>query len=82
MSLTISRLILTLSTLHRYLDDFLNFKHSLLKYSDYKKIGYNSNVLQQTVCLVVNQITVGNYAFLLNCIHCFIHIRQFPIFVF
>ena len=32
MSLTISRLILTLSALHRYLDDFVfNFKRSLLK---------------------------------------------------
>ena len=28
----------------------------------YKKIGYNINVLQQTVCLVVNPITVGNFA--------------------
>ena len=35
--------------------------------SHYKKIGYNSNVLQQTACLVVNPITVGNFAFLLNC---------------
>ena len=33
----------------------------------YKKIGYNSNVLQQTACLVVNPITVGNFAFLFNC---------------
>ena len=30
-------------------------------------IGYNINVLQQTACLVVNQITVGNFAFLFNC---------------
>ena len=35
--------------------------------SDYKKIGYNSNVLQQTACLMVNPITVDNSAFLLNC---------------
>ena len=35
--------------------------------SHYKKIGYNINVLQQTACLVVNPITVGNYAFLFNC---------------
>ena len=35
--------------------------------SHYKKIGYNINVLQQTACLVVNPITVGNFAFLLNC---------------
>ena len=35
--------------------------------SHYKKIGYNINVLQQTACFVVNPITVGNFAFLLNC---------------
>ena len=35
--------------------------------SHYKTIGYNINVLQQTVCLVVNKITVGIFAFLLNC---------------
>ena len=33
----------------------------------YKKIGYNTNVLQQTACLVVNPITVGNFPFLFNC---------------
>ena len=33
----------------------------------YKKIGYNINVLQQTACLVVNPITIGNFAFLFNC---------------
>ena len=32
-----------------------------------KKIGYNINVLQQTACLVVNPITVGNFAFFFNC---------------
>ena len=35
--------------------------------SHYKKIGNNINVLQQTACLVVNQITVGNFAYLFNC---------------
>ena len=35
--------------------------------SHYKKIGHNINVLQQTVCLVVNPITVHNFAFLFNC---------------
>ena len=35
--------------------------------SHYKKIGYNINVLQQTACLVVNPIMVGNCAFLFNC---------------
>ena len=33
----------------------------------YKKIGYNNNVLQRTACLVVNSITVGNFASLFNC---------------
>ena len=37
------------------------------KKSHYKKTGYNINVLQQTACLVVNPITVGNFAFLYNC---------------
>ena len=35
--------------------------------SYYKKIGYNNIVLQQTACLVVNPITVGNFAYLFNC---------------
>ena len=34
--------------------------------SHYKKIVYNINVLQQTESLVVNPITVGNFAFLFN----------------
>ena len=29
----------------------------------HKNIGYNINVLQQTACLVLNPITVGNFAF-------------------
>ena len=33
----------------------------------YKKIGYNINALRQIACLVVDQIMVGNFAFLLNC---------------
>ena len=32
-----------------------------------KKIGYNINVLQQTACLAVNPITIGNFAFLFYC---------------
>ena len=35
--------------------------------SHYKEIGYDINVLQQTACLAVNPITVGNIAFLFNC---------------
>ena len=40
-----------------------NFSAQFIKIiSQYKKIGYNINVLQQTACLVVNPITVGNFA--------------------
>ena len=45
-----------------------NFSAQCIKIiTHYKKIGYNINVLQQTACLVVNPITVGNFAFLFNC---------------
>ena len=45
-----------------------NFSAQFIKIiSHYKKIGYNINVLQQTACLVVNPITVDNFAFLFNC---------------
>ena len=45
-----------------------NFSAQFIKIiSHYKKIGYNINVLQQTACLVVNPITVGNSAFLFIC---------------
>ena len=45
-----------------------NFSEQFIKIiSHFKKIGYNINVLQQIACLVVNPITVGNFAFLFNC---------------
>ena len=47
-----------------------NFSAQFIKIiSYYKKIGLNINVLQQTACLVVNPIMVGNFAFLfkINC---------------
>ena len=45
-----------------------NFSVQFIKIiSYYKKIGYNINVSQQTACLVVNPITVGNFTFLFNC---------------
>ena len=45
-----------------------NFSAQFVKtVSYYKTVGYNINVLQQTACLVVNPITVGNFAFLFNC---------------
>ena len=48
--------------------DSNNFSAQFIKIiSHYKKIGYNINVLQQTACLVVNPITVGNFSFLFNC---------------
>ena len=44
-----------------------NFSAQFIKIiSHYRKIGFNINVLQQTACLVVNSITVGNFAFLFN----------------
>ena len=33
----------------------------------YKRTGYNMNAMQQTACLVVNPITVNNFAALFNC---------------
>ena len=33
----------------------------------YKKIGYNTDVLLQTACLVVNLIKVNNFAYLFDC---------------
>ena len=45
-----------------------NFSTQFIKtMSHYKKVDYNINILQQTACLVVNPITVGNFAFLFNC---------------
>ena len=45
-----------------------NFSAQFIKIiSHYKRIGYNINALQKTACLVVNPITVGNFAFLFNC---------------
>ena len=45
-----------------------NFSAQFIKIiSHYKRIGYKINVLQQIACLVLNSITVGNFAFLFNC---------------
>ena len=33
----------------------------------YKRVGYNLNVMRQSVCLVINPITVDGYAALFNC---------------
>ena len=33
----------------------------------HKRIGYDLNVMRQSACLVINPITVGNFAALNNC---------------
>ena len=33
----------------------------------HKRIGYDFNVTRQSVCLVINPITVDNFAALFNC---------------
>ena len=33
----------------------------------YKRIGYNINIIRQSACLVLNPITVNNFASLFNC---------------
>ena len=33
----------------------------------YKRIGYNKDVMRQSACLVVNPVTVNNFAILMNC---------------
>ena len=33
----------------------------------YNRIGYNINVMRQSVCLVINPITVDSFASLFNC---------------
>ena len=45
-----------------------NFSAQFIKICfHYKNNGYNINVLQQTTCLVVIPIMVGNFGFLFNC---------------
>ena len=33
----------------------------------HKRIGYDLNVMHQSLCLVINPITVDNFAALFNC---------------
>ena len=40
------------------------FKKIIMRY---KRIGYNVDVMRQSACLVVNPITVNNFAVLFNC---------------
>ena len=45
--------------------DFSNqFRKIIMRY---KRIGYNQNVMRQSVCLVINPITVDGYAALFYC---------------
>ena len=41
-----------------------HFKKIIVRY---KKIGYNTDVLRQTACSVVNPIKVNSFAYLFNC---------------
>ena len=48
--------------------DSNNFSGQFIKIiCNYKNIGYNINILQQTACLVVNPMMVGNFAFRFHC---------------
>ena len=40
------------------------FRKTIMRY---KRIGYNINVMRQSVCLVINPITVDDYATLFTC---------------
>ena len=40
------------------------FRKNIMRY---KHIGFNLNVMRQSVCLVINPITVDGYAALINC---------------
>ena len=45
-----------------------NFSAQLIKIISHNKtIGCSVDVFQQTACLVVSPITVGNFAFLFDC---------------
>ena len=37
------------------------------KIISYKRIGYNINTMRQSACLLVNPVTVNNFASLFNC---------------
>ena len=45
-----------------------NFLMQFIKIISHYKICYKINVLRPTACLVVNQITISNFAFLFNFI--------------
>ena len=43
------------------------FLFSLKIFMHYKSLGYNIDVMRQSVCLLFNPVTVDNYASFLNC---------------
>ena len=50
--------------IYAYNDFRTRFRKVILRYV---KTGYNINVIQQTACMVVNPVTVNNFAFLFGC---------------
>ena len=45
-----------------------NFSDHLKKIiKRYIKVGYNFDIMRQSACLVLNQITIYSYGFLFNC---------------
>ena len=58
----------------KYFED-IYFHPNLIKPSDqfrkitirYKRIGYNMNAMRQTACLLVNPVTVDNFADIFKC---------------
>ena len=45
--------------------DFSDQFHKIIIH--HKRIGYDLNVMRQSVCLVINPISVDNFAALFNC---------------
>ena len=44
-----------------------DFSDQLKNIIHYKRTGYNIHVMRQSACLVVNPVTVNNFATLFNC---------------
>ena len=44
-----------------------NFSDLFKRTIRYKNVGYNTVIMRQYVCLVVNPITVYNYRFIFEC---------------
>ena len=57
-------LVYKLRNIYACNDFSAQFRKIILRY---KKIGYNINVIRQAACMVVNPITVNNFASPFNC---------------